>query len=208
MHKLLQVFGALILLSVGLHAADVENPFRMPATTCTNQFIRSIATITGVGTCATVGSSDLASSLVLTTPNIGVATGTSISFGGSALNTYVSNGAWTPIDSSGAALTFTAVSAGYTQIGNMVFAYSNFTYPTTADGTMNVIGGLPVTVPNQEYARKCDLIFNTAATPAVIAVPVKNTTTFSLFSSGAATRLTNAQLSLSTVSVMCTYPAT
>lgn len=44
---------------------------------CTNQFLRSLDTA-GAGTCATVGSNDLASSLSLTTPSLGVATATSI----------------------------------------------------------------------------------------------------------------------------------
>lgn len=36
------------------HADGINVPFSIPATTCTNQFIRSIAAVTGVGTCATV----------------------------------------------------------------------------------------------------------------------------------------------------------
>lgn len=51
-------FGIITLCLLAIfglaRAADVENPFRPPATTCTNQFIRSLAAITGVGTCATV----------------------------------------------------------------------------------------------------------------------------------------------------------
>lgn len=47
------------------------------ATTCTNQFLRAISGI-AAPTCATVGTSDLASSLSLTTPNINAATGTSL----------------------------------------------------------------------------------------------------------------------------------
>jgi hypothetical protein len=44
---------------------------------CTNQFVR-VLNSSAAPTCATVGSSDLASSLALTTPNIGAATGTSL----------------------------------------------------------------------------------------------------------------------------------
>lgn len=33
-------------------------PFTLPATTCTNQFIRSIAAATGVGTCASIAAGD------------------------------------------------------------------------------------------------------------------------------------------------------
>jgi hypothetical protein len=45
---------------------------------CTNQFVRGL-NLAAAPTCNTVGSSDLAASLALTTPNIGAATATSIS---------------------------------------------------------------------------------------------------------------------------------
>jgi hypothetical protein len=41
---------------------------------------------------------------------------------------------WTPTDQSGAALTFTSVSANTTKIGNIVYAYGTLTYPVTASG--------------------------------------------------------------------------
>ncbi len=55
-------------------------------TSCTNQFPRSLD-LNGAATCATVGSSDLASSLALTTPNIGAGTGTSLSVSGQLTST-------------------------------------------------------------------------------------------------------------------------
>jgi hypothetical protein len=50
---------------------------------CTNQFVRSLNSATAP-TCSTVGSLDLASSLALTTPNIGAATGTSVNLSSNA----------------------------------------------------------------------------------------------------------------------------
>ncbi|HEX3156391.1 MAG TPA: hypothetical protein VHV32_17315 [Candidatus Angelobacter sp.] len=50
---------------------------------CTNQFVR-ILNSAAAPTCSTVGSLDLASSLALTTPNIGAATGTSVNLSGNA----------------------------------------------------------------------------------------------------------------------------
>ena len=50
---------------------------------CTNQFVRALNS-TAAPTCSTVGSLDLASSLALTTPNIGAATGTSLNLSGNA----------------------------------------------------------------------------------------------------------------------------
>jgi hypothetical protein len=52
-------------------------------------------------------------------------------------------GTWTPIDSSGAALSFSSVTGKYTKIGNMVSVYGVFTFPVTADATSALIGGLP-----------------------------------------------------------------
>lgn len=48
--------GAFALLILPLVAAQqlYVPPFTLPASTCTNQFLRSIAAATGVGTCATV----------------------------------------------------------------------------------------------------------------------------------------------------------
>jgi hypothetical protein len=52
-------------------------PAAYSGTSCTNQFPRSL-NANGVATCATVGTSDLASSLSLTTPTLGVASATTI----------------------------------------------------------------------------------------------------------------------------------
>jgi hypothetical protein len=56
-------------------------------------------------------------------------------------------GTWTPIDSSGASLTFTNTSnnAYYTKIGDMVYASFRLTYPSTANGSTAIVGGLPFT---------------------------------------------------------------
>jgi hypothetical protein len=51
---------------------------------CTNQFVRALSGA-AAPTCNTVGSSDLASSLVLATPNLGAAIASSLQFNGAAL---------------------------------------------------------------------------------------------------------------------------
>ena len=53
---------------------------------------------------------------------------------------------FTPIDSSGALLTFSAVEGQYTRLGNIVIAAFSVTFPVTASGTAVVIGGLPLGV--------------------------------------------------------------
>lgn len=65
-------------LTTGLVLGAAASNFSTYAgSSCTNQFVRSL-NASGAATCATVGSSDLASSLALTTPNIGAATATTI----------------------------------------------------------------------------------------------------------------------------------
>lgn len=51
---------AVIAASIAAWADGLTVPFSMPATTCSNQFVRSLAAATGAGTCATVVNADLA----------------------------------------------------------------------------------------------------------------------------------------------------
>lgn len=143
-----------------------------------------------------------------TTPVLGVATATSINFGGSALANYVSAGSWTPADGSGASLVFTGVSANYTRIGNMVFAYGRVTYPATASGASAVISGLPITSANATYATTpCTLYSVNGNTNAHSGSVGSNATTFSLTkASGAATL--NSDVTATTVIFHCMYPVT
>jgi hypothetical protein len=192
-----------------------------------NQVVNSVAVggITGLGTgvatwLATPSSSNLAATVTdetgsgalvfantptLVTPVLGAATATSINLGGSTLSNYVV-GSWTPIDSSGASLTFVTANGGYTRIGNMVFAYATVAYPVTADGSTAIIGGLPITVANQLYARQCTVSYSDDTT-LVRANAGQNATTLR-FSTAAGANLTNVQMSASSVIFMCAYPAT
>jgi hypothetical protein len=54
-------------------------------------------------------------------------------------------GTWTPIDGSGAGLTFTVTNATYTKIGRMVTCQLQITYPVTANTNGARIDGLPFT---------------------------------------------------------------
>jgi hypothetical protein len=54
-------------------------------------------------------------------------------------------GTWTPVDGSGASLSFTGVLGTYTKVGRLVTALAELTYPTTASGVNAIIGGLPFT---------------------------------------------------------------
>ena len=60
----------------------------------------------------------------------------------STLNDY-ETGTFTPIDNSGASLSFTTNYAYYTKIGNMVYCSAAVTYPSTSNTNGTIIGGLP-----------------------------------------------------------------
>jgi hypothetical protein len=114
---------------------------------------------------------------------------------------------WTPSDGSGAALSFSSVSAQYTQVGNMVYAYFTLTYPATADGSAAIIAGLPVAVPNQPYAAGPAACYTSGGSIAALLSPIVNTTTAALTNHATAAAVTNANLSGLTVKVVLIYPA-
>lgn len=118
------------------------------------------------------------------------------------LSDYVSQGSWTPADASGASLAFSGVSAQYTRIGNLVFAYADFNYPATASGLNSSISGLPFTAANANYANQGNLSYSSVAAFAAVA---PNSKTFQLFNA-TGSRVTNATLTGSEVNVMLIYP--
>lgn len=123
----------------------------------------AIASQTGTGTKFVM---DISPALV--TPNVGVASGTSLAATGgvgvggasvgssgvafpatavaiadvNTLDDY-EEGTWTPIDASGAGLTLTTADCIYTKIGRQVICKGSITYPVTASGAGASIGGLP-----------------------------------------------------------------
>jgi hypothetical protein len=54
-------------------------------------------------------------------------------------------GTWTPVDASGAALSFVTASGTYTKIGRLVFVRGIVQYPVTSDVSGALVGGLPFT---------------------------------------------------------------
>lgn len=148
------------------------------------------------------GAISLTTSPALVTPSLGVATATSITFGGSTLSTY-NIGTWTPIDASGASLSFTSASGVYTQIGNMVIASCTFTYPSTANGSPAIVGGLPVVTGSTNEKMGGTVVKTTVATLAH-ATTLKTNTAFSLFTTAGAGVL-NSAMSLSTNTFQLIY---
>ena len=82
-------------------------------------------------------------------------TPTTIQLGGSgsanALDDY-EEGTWTPVDASGASLSFTAgATANYMKIGRLVLFNFYVTYPSTSNTATASIGGLPYAVTSSGY---------------------------------------------------------
>jgi hypothetical protein len=134
-----------------------------------------------------------------------LSTALAISSGGTGQTTgaFTYAGSWTPSDQSGANLTFTSVFVSYTQIGDWVCVYGTLTYPNTANGSTALIGGLPVAVPNQNYAAVPGSEY-----ASISPITVKASSTFNWFNSANGNLYTNAQLSLATIKLNLCYPAT
>lgn len=127
-----------------------------------------------------------------------------ISFnGGPAFSQTVAS--WSPVDASGAGLVFTSISANYTRIGNIVHAYATLTYPATADGTQAKIGGLPVALPNFDFAAVPAIVQGTAAASTINGI--KNTSTANIFLLPGRGAVLNSALSGLTLNFMFIYPA-
>lgn len=147
-----------------------------------------------------------ANNAILTTngsgvPSMVVASG--VSGGTPVLQT---TGTWTPADQTGAGVTFSSVSASYTRIGNMVWAYCQFTVNATGSGSSNVIGGLPFTVANASYASQGLVSYsNNGNVGRVAAVP--NTTNFSFYTAAAGgAQQPWVNISGATINFMLIYP--
>ena len=103
-------------------------------------------------------------------------------------------GTWTPVDDSGAALTFTTPTGKYTKIGNKVYVSCHITYPTTSSTANIKIGGLPFGVGSSQGDRAGLSVSYTTYTTPITALGATNTTYFELFTFEGARR-TNADLS-------------
>lgn len=113
---------------------------------------------------------------------------------------------WTPIDSSGAGLTFSSVLSSCTIIGNRVFAEAQLIYPSTVNASTAVVGGLPRTAPNSGSVRGT-CVTTTNATSARSFLLTANTASGTFFAAPLASALLNSDLSGSVVWLSCSYPA-
>jgi hypothetical protein len=118
----------------------------------------------------------------------------------------VANGVWTPIDGSGAGLSFTGTSGDWFRVGEMVVAYGTATYPTTANASSAKIGGLPFTIENSGQNRATGIVTVTTKSTVTQLYPEQNTTN-APFLTSAASAATNADCSDGIFAFMFIYRA-
>jgi hypothetical protein len=113
------------------------------------------------------------------------------------------------VDGSGAGLTYTSNTGWYVRIGNIVTVGCTFTLPANASSAVAVVGGLPFTVANQNYAQTGGVSTQTSYTGTYFMafIPIKNTTTasFNQYSASGLQQPQNQNVS-STYNVQFSYP--
>ena len=112
---------------------------------------------------------------------------------------------WTPIDSSGATLSFTSVTGSYLVLGGTIVAWGALTYPATADGSSVKIGGLPIKVRNTAASQGGGMISYTTESTAARVLPFANNTYVDIRNTSG-TILTNATMSGDTIYFCVMYP--
>jgi len=107
----------------------------------------------------------------------------------------VADAAWTPNDASGAGLTFASSEGTYQVVGNTLYFWCSVSYPTTADASNSLIGGLPETLISSGFSGGLAgaSISQTNATLTAV-LPIASSTTIQLHKSYGV-RATNADLS-------------
>ena len=134
-----------------------------------------------------------------TTPTLGVATATSINFGGNAFNKYTV-GNWTPVlvSSGGGTCTYGTQSGSYTWIGNILYFAMTIVISgsTLGAGTITITG-----LPQNNTAQQCSLplymnsVGATTATQVMATVGASNAIiSLWYFAAGAASAMTATQI--------------
>lgn len=146
--------------------------------------INGLAATANTGTDAVVR----ATSPTLVTPVLGVASATSVNFGGTALGNYV-QGTWTPVIAFGGAsvgVTYSFAIGDYTRIGNMVVAECDVQLTSKGTSTgVATITGLPLTAAAAVGSTAVATTFSMLAlTSSTIGLITPSTSVIKLYAGG------------------------
>jgi hypothetical protein len=103
-------------------------------------------------------------------------------------------GTWTPVDASGASLSFSNNAGQYVKIGKIVNCSGRCDYPVTASGLAAVVGGLPFTCDSGTLNAWAGF-FSYTNFGAYVTMPVLASTTTVAFYDASGVAITNATMS-------------
>jgi hypothetical protein len=121
-----------------------------------------------------------------------------------ALDDY-EEGTFTPIDSSGAGLSFTSTSGHYTKVGNICYVSGALTFPSTASTNSIIIGGLPFSPSTGTQYQNFGPPIRNNKSLDIQSFGIDNTTFLVLPIGGYTTYTTNSQMSGGTMQFSYTY---
>jgi hypothetical protein len=152
-----------------------------------------------------VGKIKVSDNIVIGTSGKGIDFSATAGTGTSELLADYEEGTWTPVDGSGAGLTYTSATGYYTKIGRIVTVVFNVVYPSTANANAARIGGLPFTAANIGNGLNVGCFNINSSAQAVQPSVVGNGTTFAALKVAVGTSASNAELSLATLQGGITY---
>ena len=132
--------------------------------------------------------------LVIGTSGQGIDFSATAGTGTSELLDDYEEGDWTPVDASGAGLTFVNDGAHYVKVGSLVTATFAIIYPSTADASAASVGGLPFTSQNT-YAAQYPAVTSLTTYGTPFTALVQTAATNIVFFTYGLTALTNTNLS-------------
>jgi hypothetical protein len=138
--------------------------------------------------------------LVIGTSGKGIDFSATLGTGTSELLADYEEGTWTPIDASGASLSFTTANGVYTKVGRQVTCHYRVVYPSTVNVSGAIIGGLPFNIGSSNYT---GFTGYNSGTGTVINHRVDGAASFFVSNAATGTTMTNAQMS--TIQIQGTF---
>ena len=114
-------------------------------------------------------------------------------------------GTWTPVDASGDGLTLATNGSSYTKVGRLCYIYAYITYPSTASGSTQGIGGLPFTAKaGATYAQLTVRVTSNTVSASNLTFQITTSNTVGIIHSGAGA-IINSDLSAESILISGCY---